>query len=150
MRVGAPGRGTWRGSGLEEGKTCLSPADPHPLTYPRERQAREGPQPSPRSRRAPDSTAPAGRPTGAGAGRAAPSSFTTWPGLLHRPCLGQIQGFLLIPHPHPVNFPGLGAHPLLSWGRAQGRTAPPPPSSPRAPASQTETENPAGPRCRLC
>lgn len=100
------------------------------LTYPRERQAREGPQPSPRSRRAPDSTAPAGRPTGAGAGRAASSSFTTWPGLLHRPCLGQIQGFLLIPHPHPVNFPGLGAHPLLSWGRAQGRTAPPLPALP--------------------
>lgn len=71
-----------------------SPTAPRPLTfdlcYPRE-EGPECPQPYARSRRAPDSTAPGGRPMGAG--RAGSCSFRSRPRLLHRSCSGQVWSF---------------------------------------------------------
>ena len=143
---GEPGEvrvGAWEGvPGGDRGSTQerrpSSPTDPRPLTFDFCSPGEEGPHQSPRARRAPDSSAPAGRPSRAGAGRAGPCSSRIRPGLLHRSRLGQIRGFLLTSHPHPALCVRVQSpHPMLSWGHAEGGTASPLPCLPRTPVSQT-------------
>lgn len=155
---GEPGEvrvGAWEGvpggdRGSRQERLPSSPTDPHPLTFDFCSPGEEGPHQGPRARRAPDSSAPAGRPSRAGAGRAGPCSSRIRPGLSHRSRLGQIRGFLLTSHPHPAPFvPVQGPHPMLSSGHAEGGTASPPSHASREPRCLKQAKYPPGPGCRL-
>lgn len=127
--MGAWGRGTPWIPGCKAGETTLLSHNPSTFDFYPGEEARECPQPSARSRRAPDSSALGGRPSRAGVGEAGSCSFRTRPGLMHHSCLGQIRGLL---HPY-LHFPEQGSSRHAVLGPLLGQDLHPTPTPPESP-----------------